>query len=114
VDIHGPRFHEGFVPPDAVEQLILAVDGPGMAGEKLDQLELAGTKLNGSTVQCHLIGREIDVKPPKLSFGNILFEAIRVTIILLTHKSPLYNILPPRKRKFLSILLHHFWYRVGA
>jgi hypothetical protein len=49
----------------------------------------------------------------KLSFGNILFEAIRVTIILLTHKTPLYRILnqdtPATKKKVLIDPAASFW-----
>ena len=48
VDIHRPGLHEGLVPPDTVQELIPAVDAPGMAGEKLEQFEFAGTQFDRS------------------------------------------------------------------
>ncbi|OGP56620.1 MAG: hypothetical protein A2V65_08685 [Deltaproteobacteria bacterium RBG_13_49_15] len=64
MDVRGSGLHEGLVPPDAIQQLIQVVYTSGMAGEKLKKFEFAGTQFDRLTIHCHLIGFEINVKPP--------------------------------------------------
>ena len=46
MDVHGPGLHKGLVPPDAVQQLLPAVNPAGMADEESKQFEFTGTQFD--------------------------------------------------------------------